>query len=45
VAEAYTFVVSYSAILDRITATDGTVLLDGKALPGALVRYGEEMPV
>ena len=45
VAEAYAFVVSYSAIPERITATDGTVLLDGKALTDAMVRYGEGMPV
>jgi hypothetical protein len=32
VAEAYAFVLSYSAIPERITASDGTVLLDGKAL-------------
>ena len=45
VAEAYAFVVSRSAMPDRITATDGTVLLDGKALTDAMVRYGEGMPV
>ena len=45
VAEAYAFVVSRSAMPDRITATDGTVLLDGKALTDAMVRYSEGMPV
>ena len=45
VAEAYAFVVSHSAIPERITTTDGTVLLDGKALTDAMVRYGERMPV
>ena len=44
VAEAFAFVLSYSAIPHRITATDGTVLLEGKAFTEAMVRYGEGMP-
>jgi hypothetical protein len=45
VAEAYAFVLSYSAVPHRITKTDGTVLLDGKAFTDAMIRYGEGMPV
>ena len=28
-----------------ITASDGTMLLDGKALTDAMVRYSEGMPI
>ena len=45
VAEAYGFVVSHSALPERITATDGTVLMDSEALAEAVIRYGEGMPV
>jgi hypothetical protein len=45
VAEAYGFVVSHSALPERITATDGTVLMDSEALTEAVIRYGEGMPV
>jgi hypothetical protein len=45
VAEAYGFVVSHSALPERITATDGTVLMDSETLTEAVVRYGEGMPV
>jgi len=45
VAEAYAFLVSHSAIPERITATDGTVLMDSEALTEAVVRYGEGMPI
>ena len=44
VAEAYGFVVSHSALPERITATDGTVLMDSEALTEAVIRYGEGMP-
>ena len=45
VAEAYGFVASDTGIPVRITATDGTVLMDSKALAEAVIRYGEGMPV
>jgi hypothetical protein len=45
VAEAYGFVVSHSALPERITATDGTVLMDSEALAEAVIRYGEGMLV
>jgi hypothetical protein len=45
VEEAYVLLASHSAIPERITATDGAVLLDGKALTDAMVRYREGMPV
>ena len=44
VAEAYAFAASDTAILERITATDGTVLMDSEALAEAVIRYGEGMP-
>jgi hypothetical protein len=44
VAEAYTFVASDTAIPERITATDGTVLMDTEALAEAVIRYAEGMP-
>ena len=44
-AEAHAFLVSHSAIPERITATDGTVLMDSEALTEAVVRYGEGMPI
>ena len=45
VVEAYAFLVSHSAIPERITATDGTVLMDSEALAEAMIRYGEGMPI
>jgi hypothetical protein len=45
VLEAYAFVVSRTAIPHRITATDGTVLMDGKALTRAIARYREGLPI
>jgi hypothetical protein len=45
VAEAYAFVVSHSAVPECITATDGTVLMDDRALAEAVLRYGEGMPI
>ena len=44
VEEAYALVASDTGIPVRITATDGTVLMDSKALAEAVVRYGEGMP-
>jgi hypothetical protein len=41
VAEAYAFAASDTALPERITATDGTVLMDSQALAEAMVRYGE----
>ena len=40
VAEAYAFAVSETGIPIRITATYGTVLMDGKALAEAVLRHG-----
>jgi hypothetical protein len=45
VAEAYAFVASDTAIPVRITATDGSVLMDSKALAEAVLRYGEGVPL
>ena len=45
VAEAYSFVVSHTAIPHHITATDGTVLMDDKALAEAVARYREGTPI
>ena len=45
VAEAYAFMASDTAIPVRITATDGTVLMDSEALTEAVVRYGEGVPI
>ena len=45
VAEAYRFALSDTGIPVRITAPDGTVLMDDKALAEAVVRYGEGMPI
>jgi hypothetical protein len=45
VAEAYGFVVSHSALPERITATDGTVLMDSEALAEAMLRYREGVPI
>jgi len=45
VAEAYAYMVSRTAIPLRITATDGTVLMDDKALGKAIARYRNGMPV
>jgi hypothetical protein len=45
VAEAYALLASYTAIPDRITATDGTLVMDNKALADAMARYREGMPI
>ena len=45
VAEAYAFLASHTAIPLRITATDGTVLMNDKALAKAVVRYRHGMPI
>ena len=45
VEEAYALLASYTAIPDRITATDGTVLMDHKALADAMARYRKGMPI
>jgi hypothetical protein len=45
VEEAYALVASDTGIPVRITATDGTVLMDSKALAEAVIRYGEGVPV
>ena len=45
VAEAYAFVVSHSALPERICAIDGTVLMDSDALTEAMVRYREGIPI
>jgi hypothetical protein len=45
VAEAYAFVVSHSALPERITTIDGTLLMDDRALAEAVLRYGEGMPI
>lgn len=42
VAEAYAFAASDTAIPVRITTLDGTVLMDGKALAGAVLRHGDK---
>jgi hypothetical protein len=39
VAEAYALTDNYTAVPVCITATDGTVLMDGDALSRAVVRY------
>jgi hypothetical protein len=44
VEEAYVFAASDTGIPVCITATDGTVLMDSKALAEAVIRYGEEIP-
>ena len=41
VEEAYALVASDTGIPVRITATDGTVLMDSKALAESVIRYGE----
>ena len=45
VAEAYAYLASHTAIPLRITATDGTVLMDDKALARAVARYRNGMPI
>jgi hypothetical protein len=45
VEEAYVFAASDTGIPVRITATDGTVLMDSKALAEAVIRYGKGMPI
>ena len=45
VAEAFAFLASNTAMPVRITTTNGTVVMDSKALAEAVLRYGEEMPV
>jgi hypothetical protein len=45
VEEAYALVASDTGIPVRITATDGTVLMDSKALAEAVIRYGEGVPI
>jgi hypothetical protein len=45
VAEAYGLAANDTGIPVRITATDGTVLMDTEALAEAAIRYGEGMPV
>ena len=42
VAEAFAFAASDTGIPVRITALDGTVLMDSKALAEAVIQYGEE---
>ena len=44
VEEAYVLAASDTGIPVCITATDGTVLMDSKALAEAVIRYGEEIP-
>jgi hypothetical protein len=44
VAEAFAFVASDTGIPVRITALDGTVLMETEALAEAVIRYGERMP-
>ena len=45
VEEAYVFAASDTGIPVRITATDGTVLMDSKALAEAVLRYGERLSI
>ena len=45
VEEAYALVASHTATLDSITAPDGTVLMDDKALAEAVARYREGTPI
>ena len=45
VEEAYVLLASQTAIPNRITATDGTVLMDGRALAEAVIRYGEGLAI
>ena len=45
VAEAYAFLASDTAMPVRLTTTDGTVLMDSKALAEAVLRYGEGLPI
>lgn len=45
VAEAYAIATSDTGIPVRITAPDGTMLMDTEALDDAMIRFGEGMPV
>jgi hypothetical protein len=45
VAEAHAYLASHTAIPYRITMTDGTVLMDDKALARAVARYRNGMPI
>ena len=45
VAEAYALAATDTGIPLRITATDGTVLMDCEALAEALVRYYKGLPI
>jgi hypothetical protein len=44
VEEAYVFAATGTGIPVRITAADGTVLMDSKDLAEAVLRYGEDLP-
>ena len=44
VEEAYVLAASDTGIPVCITATDGTVLMDSKALAEAVIRFGEGIP-
>jgi hypothetical protein len=44
VAEAYGLAANDTGIPVRITATDGTLLMDSEALAEAVLRYGEGLP-
>jgi hypothetical protein len=45
VEEARALAASHTVTLGCISATDGTVLMDDKALAEAVVRYREGMPI
>ena len=45
VAEAYALLASDTGTPFRITTPNGTLLMDGKALTEAVVRYGEGLPI
>jgi hypothetical protein len=45
VEEAYACLASHTAIPYRITMTDGTVLMDDKALAKAMARFREGVPI
>ena len=45
IEEACALTASHTVILHNITASDGTVLMDDKALAEAVTRYREGMPI